>query len=67
MRKLIPLTIYLTEEEFQLLLEQTKRSNELSSQFSNPVTVEPEAVAGAALTRWLKVRKAREAAVPSAE
>lgn len=65
MKPLIPLTIYLTEEELQLLIEQTQRDNEFNRQYAGDalaadLRVEPDAVASAALVQWLRARARRE-------
>lgn len=64
MRKLIPLTIYLSEEELQLLIEQTRRDNEINRRLAGDIaadlTVEPDAVAAVALVQWLRARAVRE-------
>lgn len=59
MRPLIPLTIYLTEEELQLLIEQTQRDNESIRQHVEEC-LQPDAVAATAMVQWLRGRAARE-------
>lgn len=65
MKPLIPLTIYLTEEELQLLIEQTRRDNEynrahVGEALAAELRVEPDAVASTALVQWLRSRARRE-------
>lgn len=65
MKALIPLTIYLTEEELQLLIEQTRRDNDFNRRYvgehvAADLRVEPDAVASAALVSWLRGRAKRE-------
>jgi hypothetical protein len=59
-RKLIPLTVYLTEDELQMLIEQTRRDNEIARVYAPDVVVPPDAVAAAALVMWLRGRRDNE-------
>lgn len=59
-RRLIPLTVYLTEDELLMLLDQTRKDNELNGTAGHPdLTVQPDAVAAGILVMWLRGRRER--------
>jgi hypothetical protein len=69
MKQLIPLTIYLTEEELDMLLDQTRRDNELNrrhlgKRLAPELRILPHAVASTALVQWLRKRAEREKGAP---